>query len=397
MACNRRVSHQGNITNSVMGIGLLGSLIIAMVLWAAVVGDQPRPDEVVTGDLVRPKTTADGAQADEGIRTGDPVPANGEIHGRQIDGVTGTVVDSVGLPISGVDIHVFRPNVHPCWTNEHGQFRVLLTKGAQSVMRASHPDYRIWFGAPTAGDVLNIVLERKQHQRRPRTPDKTSGGPNTTSNARRALRVHLVDSRDASPIAGLTVEAVRWEGPRNKSVDGVTTTNADGIARFDNLDAIRYHWRLSAKAELPYIGDGRSSNADAEVVVIPLRRACELVLRAVDDQTGRGIPGVKFGREHAGGELWMQVIVPDTLGSRRPVRYSFKRKAGLPAEEEYETDSEGYYRCLVGPRTWSYTVYQHPKGYDSIVPIDGRHEVEIATPSGRRVEYTFRLVRSSEG
>ena len=26
-----------------------------------------------------------------------------------------------------------------------------------------------------------------------------------------------------------------------------------GIARFDNLDAIRYHWRLSAKAELPYI------------------------------------------------------------------------------------------------------------------------------------------------
>jgi beta-lactamase regulating signal transducer with metallopeptidase domain len=322
-------------------------------------------------------------------------PGTQIIRHEDADGVTGTVVDSAGEPIAGVEIYVFRPNLSPCWTNEHGQFCVLLKKGAQSVMRASHPGYRVWFGAPTAGDVLNIVLEKKQQERRPDTPDKTSGGPNATSDARRALRVRIVDSRDASPIAGVTVEAVRWEDPRGKAVDGVTTTNADGIARFNDLDAIRYHWRLSAKAELPYIGDWRSSGADAEEVVIPLRRACELILRAVDDETGRGIPGVKFGREHGGGELWLQVIVPDTLGSRRPVRSSFERKAGLPAEEEYETDTEGYYRCLVGRLTWGYRVYQYPKGYDSIVPINGCHEVGIATPSGQRVEYTFRLVRSS--
>jgi hypothetical protein len=102
---------------------------------------------------------------------------------------------------------------------------------------------------------------------------------------------------------------------------------------------------------------------------------------------------VKFGREDAGAELWLQVVVPDTLGSRRPVRHSFKPRAGLPSEEEYETDDDGYYRCLVGARTWSYSVMDLPEGYSSVVSIDGRCEVTIETPSGGHVEYTFRLVR----
>ncbi|MCA9059993.1 MAG: carboxypeptidase regulatory-like domain-containing protein, partial [Planctomycetaceae bacterium] len=64
-----------------------------------------------------------------------------------------------------------------------------------------------------------------------------------------------------------------------------------------------------------------------------------------------------------------------------------------PSEEEYETDEDGYYRCLVDHWTWSYMIYQPAAGYSGIVPINGRHEVEIPTPAGGKVEYTFRCVR----
>jgi len=74
--------------------------------------------------------------------------------------VTGTVVGRDGKPI--VDAMVFKVGGPIFKTNEKGEFRVESQKGTQSVMHACHPGYHVWFGTPTAGDVLKIVLDEKR-------------------------------------------------------------------------------------------------------------------------------------------------------------------------------------------------------------------------------------------
>jgi hypothetical protein len=74
--------------------------------------------------------------------------------------VTGTVVDSKGSAV--VDAQVFKADGVIVTTNERGEFRYPADKGTQFVMYAFQPGHRVWFGTPTAGDELKIVLERKQ-------------------------------------------------------------------------------------------------------------------------------------------------------------------------------------------------------------------------------------------
>jgi len=76
--------------------------------------------------------------------------------------VTGTVVGRDGKPI--VDAMVFKIGGPIFKTNEKGEFRLESPKGTQFVMHAFHPGYHVWFGTPTAGDVLKIVLGEKRRQ-----------------------------------------------------------------------------------------------------------------------------------------------------------------------------------------------------------------------------------------
>jgi len=73
--------------------------------------------------------------------------------------VTGTVVDSDGKPIK--DAMVFRKYGPIVKTNEKGEFRVESLKGTQFIMYAFAPGHHLWFGSPTSGDMLKIVLEPK--------------------------------------------------------------------------------------------------------------------------------------------------------------------------------------------------------------------------------------------
>ncbi len=139
---------------------------------------------------------------------------------------------------------------------------------------------------------------------------------------------------------------------------------------------------LSADRPIPYIPQRDYPLSDRHEAVMLVDRACELTLRAVDSQTGKGIAGVRFDRERALAELWASPVVNDILGRHR--------------NGETLTDEDGYVRFLVSPATWSYMILKYPESYNSIVPIDGRQEVEIETPVGGKVEYTFRLVRKKE-
>lgn len=132
-------------------------------------------------------------------------------------------------------------------------------------------------------------------------------------------------------------------------------------------------------------------------MIMQLDRACELTLRAVDEETGQGIAGVKFGRENAAGEYWLQEVLPDTLDIATEEQLSKSavstRAPTVPTSGQPSvlTDAKGNFTCLESAYSWSYSVAEFPPGYHSVVPINGSQELEIDTPCGGQVEYTFKL------
>ena len=73
--------------------------------------------------------------------------------------VLGVVVDAAGTPIP--DAKVFKTDGPTVQTDEKGQFHLKVDKGTQFILNVYAPGYHVWFGTPTSGDVLKIVLEPK--------------------------------------------------------------------------------------------------------------------------------------------------------------------------------------------------------------------------------------------
>ncbi len=281
------------------------------------------------------------------------------------DFVSGVVVDEEGRPIAGCRVE--HPGLVGPTTDEDGRFQHKQTVPHQTVIRVYHPDYRAWHGAPVPGDVLRIVLQKKAK------PDAADG--------MKAMTVRVIDSQTAAPVKGVTVTARRYEGPENGTTAATAMTNVEGTAILRDLERIQHQLMLSADQPVPYVGTLAHPDADALEVVMVVDRACELILHAVDSETGKGIAGVRFDRERALAELWAEPVVSDILGPQQ--------------NSETLTDADGYARFLVGSATWSYMILKYPDGYDSIVPIAEQQEVEIETPAGGKVEYTFRLARKN--
>lgn len=277
--------------------------------------------------------------------------------------VSGVVVDEEGRPIAGCRVE--HPGLVGPTTDEDGRFQYKQTVPHQTVIRVYHPDYRLWHGAPVPGDVLRIVLQKRAK------PDAADG--------MKAMTVRVIDSQTAAPVKGVKVTARRYEGPQNGTTAATAKTDQDGTAILRDLERIQHHLVLSADQPVPYVGTLAYPDGDALEVVMLVDRACELILRAVDSETGKGIAGVRFDRERALAELWAEPVVSDILGSNQ--------------KAETLTDADGSVRFLVGSATWSYMILKYPEGYGSIVPIAESQEVEIETPAGGKVEYTFRLVK----
>ena len=79
------------------------------------------------------------------------------------DDVTGTVVDALGKPIAGAKLFV--QSGESSVTDDQGKFQVRVSKGTQFILHTFQPGYHVWFGTPTAGDMLKIVLEEKTYPR----------------------------------------------------------------------------------------------------------------------------------------------------------------------------------------------------------------------------------------
>lgn len=210
------------------------------------------------------------------------------------------------------------------------------------------------------------------------------------------VRFRMVGGEERKPLAGLEL-TVRFE---EKEV--TATTLEDGVAPFQ-LGSGVYDVSFTSPRALPYLRFERTSESrrsewrsihlndrpPEQTIDLVLANPCELVLRAVDAETGEGIEGVGFARENLAGEFWYDPIVNDTVASESEA----SERAKVDRRDKSRlTDAQGYLRRLVGPyhKGWTYWVDVRPRDYASAA------SVRIDTPLGKkRVEHTFELRRKA--
>ena len=206
----------------------------------------------------------------------------------------------------------------------------------------------------------------------------------------------MLGGEERKPLAGLELTV------RFKEKEVTATTLKDGIALFQ-LGSGVYDVSFTSPRALPYLRFDRMSESrrsrwrsvhlndrpPEQTIDLVLADPCELVLRAVDAETGEGIAGVGFARQNLAGEFWYDPIVNDTVV---PESEAGERAKVDRRDKSVLTDAQGYLRRLVGPwhEGWTYWVDVRPKGYDS--PASARIDTSLGK---KRVEHTFVLRRKA--
>jgi hypothetical protein len=199
-----------------------------------------------------------------------------------------------------------------------------------------------------------------------------------------------------TPLEGLKVTIRRdtgdWTADLKKKVaDGKTDEN--GNAGFTLADG-GYHVDLASDKEVPYLQlpagyKGHPHHFSRKITVgtktsfeFNLADACKLTLRAVDADTGKGLPGAVFVTENELAEDWASQINGDNLGAKRITENW--------TDDTLKTDKNGNFVRFIGPRPgYAYYVWTAPPGYE--VPA-GRREVTLKSPLGtEKVEYVFQF------
>jgi len=152
----------------------------------------------------------------------------------------------------------------------------------------------------------------------------------------------------------------------------------------------KHNYEFDSEETLPYVRKfvGISLNPN-EPLRVNLSQPCQLVLRAVDSQTGEGIAGVEFYRERPLAEYWDQPIYSDGFGATlRPMP-----KNPWPKGDELKTDKDGYFRAYVAHwYPWIYGTSDYPDTYERL----GGEAVELPTSPGTTVTHTFKLRKKSQ-
>jgi beta-lactamase regulating signal transducer with metallopeptidase domain len=210
----------------------------------------------------------------------------------------------------------------------------------------------------------------------------------------RDVKIRMLGGEARKPLAGLEL-TVSSGGTESYTA----TTEQDGVASI-RLPHGYHRVSFTSPNDLPYLpfrtdslywsGDSRSirvaETPDEQTIELVLADPCELVLRAADVDTGKGIPGVRFALESMYEEVWAKPIVDETVRARSKDRRATRVAAN---DQPLGTDEQGYFRRYVGPRhdEWSYWVEASPDGYRLVSP---RGDVKIDTSLGKkRAEQTF--------
>lgn len=238
---------------------------------------------------------------------------------------------------------------------------------------------------------------------------------------RHAMEVRFVGGPKNEPLPKVNVEFTSGHGSDRKSFGTFTTDDAGSIRA--SLPVGFYYLHLSSEQERPYLtfekfwtGDGqglsRSLNVrvtETEVekwldgkrresgfepaakdrparITFTLEPAIELVLRAIDLETGKGIPGVEFYEEVAAGEDWAHPIYAENIGTK------FTYHTAATKEQKNLTDNEGYLRRWISEKTEQskFGAWTMP-GYELIEP---KGEISLPGKLGqKRVVQNFKFRR----
>ena len=237
-----------------------------------------------------------------------------------------------------------------------------------------------------------------------------------------AVEVRLVGGPKSEPLPKVKVEFTSGHGSDQKSF-GTFTTDDDGWVK-TTLPIGFYYLRLSSEKEWPYLtfekfwtgerqavsrslnvrvtesevekwldGKRRENGFEAATkerparITFTLEPAVELVLRAIDIETGKGIRGAEFYEEIAAGEDWAHPIYGDNLGTK----FTYDSKATTGPENL--TDKEGYSRRWVGEKAEEskFGVWKAPAGYELVEP---KAEIAVLAKLGQtRAEQIFKFRR----
>lgn len=247
------------------------------------------------------------------------------------------------------------------------------------------------------------LSEDRAEEHRPGHQDASATGSSVDSAIQplHEVTIRILGGKKKKPLKSIDVTANRQ---RRKDAAAKGTTDLAGEVRM-KLTPGHYYIALASESEVPYltIPVGYAAHpatysrwirvkaeADSQEFTFNLADACQVTLRAVDVETGRGIPGVVFATENATAEQWAQPIDGDNLGAERIPVSALRLKP-----DSMKTDKDGVFQCLLGPCPgWTYFVWNAPDEYEEVQ----RDEVEIDTSNGRRTaEYTFKLRRKPPG
>ncbi len=207
--------------------------------------------------------------------------------------------------------------------------------------------------------------------------------------------IRFLGGKKETPVEGLKVIIREYTG--DWSVDQMKTltdgkTDPTGSVRFALPDG-RYYVEIASDKELPYldrpVGFKTPPNHYSRMIQVGkeqdfefnLADACKLTLRAVDVDTGQGIPGVCFVTESETAEDWGIAIYGDNLGANHKKQW------------DELTDENGYLIRYMGPRDgYTYFAWPDPEGYKYV----GKWGVTLPTPIGtEKVEHVFKFKKKN--
>jgi hypothetical protein len=255
----------------------------------------------------------------------------------------------------------------------------------------------------------------------------TAAADDEKASERRTVSLRFVGFGKKLPLAKIKVVAMIGYGDEEKKF-GPFETDDEGTVEV-KLPPGFYHLYLSSDKELPYLpvealwnGRQRASGPDLSLFVkettaekwlggtrreageepatgpatgpggVPrvnytLLPACELVLRAVDADTGEGLAGAEFYTENAVGEEWAHRIKGANLGAK-----IVRDKDDVPAKENL-TDDKGNFRRFVGANGgYMYGVTRAPPGYEEADPEEVEIPIHWGKPHAEHV-FKFRKIR----
>ncbi|WP_442508634.1 WD40 repeat domain-containing protein [Novipirellula sp. SH528] len=245
-----------------------------------------------------------------------------------------------------------------------------------------------------------------------------SGNEKDETPVKKVIQFRLRGGEQAVPLPDIEIDVMQYKGSGRERVGRFRTDEA-GTTKME-LPQGTYRVQLKSEKELPYLlvdkawnkksrgapasllfsvsdagvtkWDGAryvasADSSDSWQVTFTLLPACELVLRAIDVDTDKRIPGVEFFRENAVGEDWAHPIPGKNLGWS-PLAGGTKFGAAGNS-----TNRDGIFRRLVSVNAgFTYGVWKWPDGYEEVEP---RREVEIDIIYGqRKAEQVFKLRRT---